>query len=96
MATEDSTASGSTLEIASVDGTVWVANEDGDSLSALDAATGEVVTTVTGIESPHNVQVSPDGSTVWAVSGHNNALVALDAETYELRGRHPPARVPRT
>lgn len=77
-----------------IEGTVWVANEDGDSLSAIDAATGAVVTTVSGIESPHNVQVSPDGGTVWAVSGHANALVALDAATYELLGTAPTGASP--
>ncbi|CCH74730.1 hypothetical protein BN11_4740003 [Nostocoides australiense Ben110] len=40
-----------------VTGTVWVANEAGNSLTAIDAATNEVVTTVEGIEGPHNVQV---------------------------------------
>ncbi len=54
-----------------VTGTVWVANEDGDSLTVLDAATGEVVSTITGIESPHNLQASPEGDSVWAVSGHD-------------------------
>lgn len=76
-------------EPMAIRGTVWVANEDGDSLSAIDADTGVVVTTVSGIESPHNVQVSPDGGTVWAVSGHANAVVALDAATYELLGTAP-------
>lgn len=77
-----------------IEGTVWVANEDGDSLSAINAATGAVVTTISGIESPHNVQVSPDGATVWAVSGHANAVVALDAATYELLGTAPTGASP--
>lgn len=55
-----------------VTGTVWVANEDGNSLSVIDTETNQVATTVTGIEAPHNVQVGQDG-TVWAVSGHSNA-----------------------
>ena len=74
-----------TQQAGEVTGTVWVANEDGNSLTAIDAETSEVATTVTGIEAPHNVQVGPDG-TVWAVSGHSNALVALDPATYQLTG----------
>jgi YVTN family beta-propeller protein len=67
-------------------GTVWVANEGGHSLSVIDAATNAVVTTVEGIEGPHNVQVGPDGNRVYAVSGHASTLAALDAGTYRLTG----------
>lgn len=45
-----------------VEGAIWVADEASDSLTAIDAATHEVVATLTGIRSPHNVQVSPDGA----------------------------------
>ena len=47
-----------------VDGTIWVANEGADSLTAVDAKSHEVVTVIRGIAGPHNVQVSPDGRTV--------------------------------
>ncbi|MEV0901605.1 beta-propeller fold lactonase family protein [Actinoplanes sp. NPDC049802] len=69
---------------AVVAGTVWVANEGGHSLSVIDAATNTVVTTVEGIDEPHNVQVGPDGTRVYAVSGHANTVAALDAATYRL------------
>lgn len=69
-----------------VSGTVWVANEDGASLSAIDAATNKVATTVTGIEGPHNVQVAPDGNSVWAVSGHDSMAVMLDAKSLQPHG----------
>jgi YVTN family beta-propeller protein len=67
-------------------GTIWVANEEGNSLTAIDAATNAVVTTLTGIPGPHNVQVSPDGATVWAVSGHEALAVAVDSQSYALLG----------
>lgn len=67
-------------------GTVWVANEDGHSLSVIDAATSTVVTTVEGIEGPHNVQVGADGNRVYAVSGHARTVAALDTGTYRLAG----------
>lgn len=77
-----------------VTGTIWVANEDGGSLTAIDAATNRVVTTVKGIEGPHNVQVSPDGRSVWAVSGHGSFAVMLDSETLGLHGVAPTGAAP--
>ncbi len=77
-----------------VAGTVWVANEDGASLSAIDAATNRVVTTVTGVDGPHNVQVSPDGRSVWAVSGHDSLAVMLDAGSLALHGAAPTGGAP--
>ena len=69
-----------------VEGTVWVANEGSGSLTAIDAATNKVVTTLTGVEGPHNLQVSPDGRSVWAVSGHDSLALMVDGETYDLHG----------
>lgn len=67
-------------------GTVWVSDEGSDSLTVIDAATRKVVTTLSGIASPHNVQVSTDGRTVWAVSGPEMLAVRIDARTYRLAG----------
>lgn len=77
-----------------VRGTVWVANEGGDSLSAIDAAKNKVVTTVNGIPGPHNVQVSPDGRSVWAVSGHDSLAVIINAKSLALHGTVPTGRMP--
>lgn len=77
-----------------VTGTVWVANEEGGSLSVIDVATNRVVTTVEGIEGPHNVQVSPDGRSVWAVSGHDSVAVMLDAATLGRHGVVPTGGAP--
>jgi YVTN family beta-propeller protein len=79
---------------AGLTGSIWVANEKGNSLSVIDAATNAVVTTLTGIEGPHNVQVAPDGRTVWAVSGHDNLAVAVDAQDYGLLGVVPVGASP--
>jgi len=77
-----------------IQGTIWVADEFGNSITVIDASTNEVITTLTGIEGPHNLQVSPDGATVWAVSGHDSTAIAIDVQTYELletvpTGAHP-------
>ncbi|WP_244859837.1 cytochrome D1 domain-containing protein [Intrasporangium calvum] len=71
-----------------------MANEDGASLSVIDAATNTVVTSVKGVEGPHNVQVSPDSRTVWAVSGHDSMAVMLDAGTLALHGVVPTGAAP--
>src|SRR3990172_1023216 len=62
-------------------GTVWVANEYGNSLSVIDAASNQIITTFTGVEGPHNIQASSDGQTIWAVSGHESIALAIDATT---------------
>ncbi|WP_237700576.1 hypothetical protein [Janibacter sp. HTCC2649] len=69
-----------------VAGTVWVANEDGASLSAIDTASNTVATTVEGVKGPHNVQVSPNGKSLWAVSGHDSLAVMFDASSLQLHG----------
>lgn len=77
-----------------IEGTVWVANEGGHSLSAIDAASSTVVTTIEGIEGPHNVQVGPDGSRAYVVSGHASTVAALDATTYRLASAAPTGASP--
>jgi len=77
-----------------VRGTVWVANEYGNSITAIDANTNNVITTLTGIEGPHNLQVAPDGKSVWAVSGHESLAVMIDAATYQLHGSIPTGKEP--
>lgn len=75
-------------------GSIWVANETGNSLSIIDASTNTVVTTLTGIEGPHNVQAAPDGQTVWAISGHDALAVKLNAATYTVLGTTPTGSHP--
>jgi len=77
-----------------VRGTVWVANEDGASLTAIDAGQNKVVTTVTGIKGPHNVQVAPDGRALWAVSGSASLAVMVDSKTLGLHGTVPTGGMP--
>lgn len=69
-----------------VTGTIWVANEAGDSVAAIDADTHAVVTVVRGIRAPHNVQASPDGATIWVTSPSSGLVAVIDARTLALRG----------
>lgn len=75
-------------------GTVWVADEYGNSLTVIDAAQNEVITTLTGIEGPHNIQASSDGKTIWAISGHDSLAVQIDASTYAVVGTAPTGNHP--
>jgi len=77
-----------------VQGTVWVANEYGNSISAIDANTNTVITTLTGVEGPHNLQVAPDGKSVWAVSGHESLALMIDPASYQLHGTVPTGKEP--
>lgn len=75
-------------------GAIWTANEQGNSVTVIGAATSTVIATLTGIPGPHNVQVSPDGRTVWAVSGHEGSAVAVDAQDLSLLGAAPVGSAP--
>lgn len=77
-----------------IQGTIWVADEFGNSITVIDASTNEVLTTLTGIEGPHNLQASPDGASIWAVSGHDSTAVVIDVQTYELMGTVPTGEHP--
>ncbi|WP_240641372.1 cytochrome D1 domain-containing protein [Nocardioides ferulae] len=88
---DGSNAAGRSVTAASshrgmVEGTVWIANEGGGSLTAIDAATNQVTTTVSGVEGPHNVQVSADGASVWTVSGHDGYAAMVTADSLDLHG----------
>lgn len=80
------TATSCEPQTKAIQGSVWIANEGGNSLTVVDAGTSKVITTLTGIEGPHNVQLSPDSKTVWAVSGHKSLAVAIESATYKLIG----------
>ncbi|MGJ7498570.1 cytochrome D1 domain-containing protein [Variovorax sp. RT4R15] len=47
---------------------VYIANENADTVSVLDAASFKVLTPVRVGKMPHNVQLSPDGKVVWVTN----------------------------
>lgn len=91
---EDPQAGTAAAHEGMINGTVWVANEAGGSLTAIDAGTNEVVTTVSAVAGPHNVQVSPDGTSVWTVSGHDGYAAMLASQTLVLHGAVPTGAAP--
>ena len=75
-------------------GTIWVANEQGDTLTAIDARTASARMTAVGIAGPHNVQASEDGTQVWAVSGRDSQLVGIDTVRMRQIGAVPTGSHP--
>jgi YVTN family beta-propeller protein len=72
-------------------GTVYTADEHGNSISMIDLATGRVTTTPITI-SPHNIQVTPDGAHVLAVGepvsdGHTHGHGATAHGASEAKGK---------
>jgi DNA-binding beta-propeller fold protein YncE len=71
---------------------VWVANEGSDSLTVLDARTGAALSTLTGVDGPHNVQASDAGDRVW-VTG-TGGVIEVGSESLAVQhvapaGDHP-------
>lgn len=63
---------------------VYVANEDADTVSVLDAASFKTLAVVRVGVKPHNVQVSPDGTRVWVT---NNGEPVADAAAHQGMGK---------
>ena len=71
------------------DGThVWVANSAGDSVTELDAATGNLVQVISGFRYGFNDSeaISCDGTHVWVVNTVGGSVTELDAATGNLYG----------
>lgn len=65
---------------------VYVANEEADTVSVLDAASFRTVASVRVGKMPHNVQVSPDGKVVW-VTNNGEPDQAADASARKGMGK---------
>lgn len=63
-------------------------------MTAIDAGSNKVITTLTGVEGPHNPQATPDGKSVWVVSGHESLALMVDAATFQLHGTIPSSKEP--
>lgn len=62
--------------VCSAAGKVYVANEEADTVSVLDAASFKMLANVRVGAKPHNVQVSPDGQLVWVTNNGEPAPAA--------------------
>lgn len=67
---------------------VYVANENADTVSILDAASFKVLTAVSVGKTPHNVQVSPDGKFVWVTNNGDPDAKDAHADKGMAKGEH--------
>lgn len=81
-----------------VTGKIYVANEDGESISVIDASNLQNVTSINVADGSgdmlmvHNVQVAPDGKTIWATvnpmsAGAIDQVVVIDQSTGTIKKR---------
>ncbi len=89
-----SSSADSSGKVSIGDGSVWVANENGNSVSVIDAGSRRVVATLTGVPGPHNIQVSADGDSAWVVSGPTSRVAGINAHSYALDGSAPTGEHP--
>jgi YVTN family beta-propeller protein len=68
-------------------GELLVLNKDDDTVSYLDADTGETLATVETDFNPHEVALSPDDDTAYVTCSLGNSLLFLDNEAREVRDR---------
>jgi YVTN family beta-propeller protein len=81
----------------SADGTrLYVANEDIETLSVVDVATGTVIAAVKVGEEPEGVTIRPDGKVVYVTSEGDGAVFAIDTQTNKLIKRIPVGPRPRS
>lgn len=66
-------------------GKVYVANEESDTVSVLDAASFRMLANVRVGAKPHNVQASPDGQRVWVTN--NGEPATADASAHQDMGK---------
>lgn len=67
---------------------VYIANENADTVSVLDAASFKVLTPVSVGQTPHNVQVSPDGKFVWVTNNGEPDAEGAPADKGMSKGEH--------
>ena len=63
---------------------IYVTNSAGDTVDVVDASTNKVVQVIQGIELPHGVVFSPDGTRAYISNESESALNVVDAQTGEI------------
>ena len=77
------------LPLAAASVRIYQTNAAGDNVHVIDPATNKVVMTVKGIEVPHGVVASPDGTRAYISCESENTLWAVDAATGKLIAKAP-------
>jgi len=73
---------------------VFTANIRGNSVSAIDLASGKVLQVIETGKQPEAIAVSPDGKEVWVGHNEDNKIVVLDAHTLEKKAEFPCGKLP--
>jgi YVTN family beta-propeller protein len=64
-------------------------NSAGDNIHVIDPSTNKAAGEIKGIEVPHGVAVSPDGSQIYVSEEAENTLVVIDGKTLQVAKRIP-------
>jgi YVTN family beta-propeller protein len=64
-------------------------NSAGDNISLIDPTTNKVVAEIKGIEAPHGVAVSPDGSRIYISEEATDTLTVVDGKTLQVTKKIP-------
>ncbi len=68
---------------------IYVTNSAADTVDVIDSATNKIVQVIRGIELPHGVNFSPDGTRVYVSSESESVLVLIDAQSGEVLRKIP-------
>jgi len=68
---------------------IYVTNSAADTIDVIDSATNKIVQVIRGIELPHGINFSPDGSRVYVSNESESALDVIDAQSGEILRKIP-------
>ena len=68
---------------------IYVTNDAGDSIDVIDPVTNKIVQVIEGIEGPHAVVFSPDGSRLYISHESEDVLVVMDRMTARIIKKIP-------
>ncbi len=68
---------------------IYVTNSAADTVDVIDPATNKIVQVIRGIELPHGINFSPDGTRVYVSSESESTLDVVDAQSGEILRKIP-------
>lgn len=68
---------------------IYVTNSAADTIDVIDSATNKIVQVIRGIELPHGVSFSPDGTRVYVSNESESVLDVIDAQSGEIVRKVP-------
>jgi YVTN family beta-propeller protein len=68
---------------------VYITDSGGDSVDAIDPATNKIVQVITGVEVPHGINFSADGSRIYVSNESRNVLDIIERDSGRIIGEVP-------